>query len=154
LYKAETIDDGTGTATELDKYGDPLADFNGLYEFTPAWNSSEDFFGGDITWSGSAYFDTQTYDCLYLIVKDGGQDPAAYAFDLLNLDIFSPTPPYETWNGTDTLHLTNFWIGDGSISHVEIRGCGGTPIPEPATMLLLGTGLIGLAGIGRKKFKK
>ncbi|MBU0988167.1 MAG: PEP-CTERM sorting domain-containing protein [Proteobacteria bacterium] len=28
------------------------------------------------------------------------------------------------------------------------------PVPEPATLILIGSGLVGLAGFGRKKFKK
>jgi len=45
--------------------------------------------------------------------------------------------------------------GFESLQQPRISGvAGGVPVPEPATMLLLGSGLLGLAGYGRKKFCK
>jgi hypothetical protein len=44
-------------------------------------------------------------------------------------------------------------IGEACNNEFSIAGFN-TPVPEPATMLLMGSGLLGLAGVGRKKFFK
>ncbi|MCJ7538667.1 MAG: PEP-CTERM sorting domain-containing protein [Desulfobacterales bacterium] len=61
-----------------------------------------------------------------------------------------PSPSFH-----DTLH--NVYTAEVRISgngYIESGIDNFSTIPEPTTMLLLGAGLVGLAGFGRKKFKK
>lgn len=95
---------------------------------TEYFNSTSEPSDALITWDGPDFITDG-----YLVVKDGNHDPAWYLFDISG------------WDGQEDLEIRNFWTGGGSISHVAIYEGGGTEVPEPATMLLFGAGLAGLA---------
>ena len=138
---------GFDTTTELYK-----SDFDDMKEsgpfagsYTTVYNEfatlspvAKDPSGATISYDGGSFIYA---DPLYLLVKDGNGPPVWYLFDLTG-----------KWNGTEMITLSSFWPGDvsGAISHVAIYGKE-APIPEPATMLLFGTGLAGLAAVGRRR---
>lgn len=109
----------------------------------PATDPTEDLdpVGANIEYDGppDPYVDVSSG--AWLIVKDGNHSPGWYLFDLYSLG----------WDGMDIIELTDFWPGKGAISHVEILGAT-SPVPEPATLLLLSSGFLGLAGFRRKIF--
>ena len=116
-----------------------IYDIGGLegYANTFAWSINE---------SGQAV--GSSFNDIYMF-----SDGSAFYWDsktgMINLnDYISPDSGWHLAWASDINDL-GYIVGIG-IFNGETRGFLATPTPEPATMILLGTGLIGLAGIRRK----
>jgi len=69
-----------------------------------------------------------------------------------------PTGLFPTfdYDGIGTPNIASIFVSSSGSYNFMDFGYGPNPpaVPEPTTMLLFGAGLVGLAGFGRKKFKK
>lgn len=94
-----------------------------------------DFWGDSGTWAAPSGF----AEILYYSIKTGSSTNDG-GFELYHVEEGGLSG---TWN-TDGLENRN-------LSHISFWSAGSTPVPEPATLLLFGTGLLGMAGFARKR---
>jgi hypothetical protein len=76
-------------------------------------------------------------DDFWLVYDISNLTPLSFIYSSLNTTGIFPTG--DLFNGSD---FTKFIVSES------------TPVPEPSTMMLLGSGLVGLVGYGRRRFKK
>jgi hypothetical protein len=132
-------------------YGHGLTDTTAWLYWSFTENSLEGYYGD----SKAKYKDNQE-DLQKLIWYTMGQEST---YSWYHFDKFNDKDLVEDWLAAAAGAYANGWRNDGRVQVLQlgtnqdvlIAATGGSPVPEPTTIALLGIGLIGLAGMGRRK---
>jgi hypothetical protein len=79
-----------------------------------------------------------------------GYDPK-FAWDFVIVKYDSVWALYQDGSGLEKDNLVTVGPFEWGISHMSFFGSTSTQVPEPLTLILLGVGLLGVVGLGRKK---
>ncbi len=173
-----TINDASKALEEVQIFMDPsqsggIVLFDSLFISTGgAWDSWDYLVHNGGYWNAGS--DTPTDNGLYQVIDPNNYHyvlaPAGRTGDpnginkndldflenqngFLSWDVNSKTMTYDFTKLTNTIVMDpdNFFIAYTPWCSNDNIGGGNAPIPEPATILLFGLGLVGIAGIARKK---
>jgi hypothetical protein len=177
-YETLVTDVGTFTAGGDIGTGDTSYNATEPYSNDPYFSiRSESWFGrGNQTTGGSKWLDSGDITELNLSVDLSNipyrslfftlQDPSdvnattkveGTAGEIASYTFTNPEPNNAVflvgilWDADETLSSISWKVSTQNDGY-GLDNFASAPVPEPATMLLLGSGLIGLAGIGRRKF--